>query len=144
MKKDRKTNLLKKLKKNPIVQIACKQAGVSRATYYRWRKEDKNFRNEADKAIFAGEKLINDMAESQLIAAIRDQNLTAIIFWLKHHHAAYATKVDITARFEKNEDKLTPEQEEMISKAMQLSGLSEAENSAPTENKINKKDNYEK
>ena len=35
-----KEQLLEILKKTPIVQIACEKAGVGRATYYRWRKDD--------------------------------------------------------------------------------------------------------
>ena len=34
-----KTIILEQLQKAPIVQIACEKTGISRATYYRWRKE---------------------------------------------------------------------------------------------------------
>ena len=80
--------LIEQLKKTPIVQVACEKVGVGRATYYRWRKEDEEFAKLADEAISEGNFLVNDMAESQLMSAIRDKNLTAIIFWLKHHPAS--------------------------------------------------------
>jgi hypothetical protein len=114
--------LLDQLKKTPIVQVACEKVSVGRATYYRWRKENEEFAKLADEAINEGNALVNDMAESQLMAAIRDKNLTAIIFWLKHHHPRYATKVEITGHL-KHEEQLTPEQEALVMKALKLAEL---------------------
>lgn len=114
--------LLEQLKKTPVVQVACEKVGVGRATYYRWRKENEEFTKLADEAITEGNALVNDMAESQLMAAIRDKNLTAIIFWLKHHHPRYATKVEITGHL-KHEEQLTPEQEALVMKALKLAEL---------------------
>lgn len=115
--------LLEQLRKIPIVQVACQKVGVGRATYYRWRKEDKEFAKMADDALAEGNLLVNDMAESQLLSAIRDKNLVAIIFWLKHHHPAYATKMEVTAKFKSLEEKLTPEQEALLTKALKLAAL---------------------
>lgn len=116
--------LLEQLKKTPIVQIACEKVGVSRATYYRWRKEDHEFAFQADSSLHEGSLLINDMAESQLLSAIRDKNLAAIIFWLKNHHPAYTTKVEITAKANHSEEeKLTDEQQKLINKALKMASL---------------------
>lgn len=112
--------LINQLKHTPIVQIACEKTGVSRATYYRWRKDDREFAQKADQAISDGNALVNDMAESQLMSAIRDKNLTAIIFWLKNHHPSYATKVEVTARLKQGDETLTPEQEALVTKALKL------------------------
>lgn len=114
--------LLEQLKKVPIVQLACEKAGVARATYYRWRKDDEVFAQEADNAIEEGSLRINDMAESQLLNAIHEQNLGAIIFWLKAHHVKYSNKVEITTRV-KNDLPLTPEQEVAVRKALEFAGL---------------------
>jgi len=114
--------IIEQLKKTPIVQIACEKVGIGRATYYRWRKENEEFLKLADDAIAEGNALVNDMAESQLMAAIRDKNLTAIIFWLKNHHPRYATKVEITGHL-KHEEQLTPEQEALVMKALKLAEL---------------------
>lgn len=86
--KDREV-LLSHLRKMPIVQVACERSGISRATYYRWRTEEAEFRRAADEAIVEGEALITDMSESQLISLIRDKNWSAISFWLKHHHPKF-------------------------------------------------------
>jgi ABC-type Fe3+ transport system substrate-binding protein len=115
--------LLEQLKKTPIVQVACEKVSIGRATYYRWRNENEEFAEQADSAIAEGSSLVNDMAESQLMAAIRDKNLTAIIFWLKHHHPHYATKVEVTARLKADNETLTPEQEALVTKALKLATL---------------------
>ena len=123
MKKIRsKKKLLKQLRITPIVQIASEKADVSRATYYRWRHEDIEFAKEADKALFDGSLLINDMAESQLISAIRDKNIHAIRMWLQSHHPTYTTKLEITGHMQ-IEENLTPEQEKLIRKALSLAKL---------------------
>ncbi len=109
--------------KTPIVQMACEKTGVARSTYYRWKKQNKAFAKEAEEAIVAGELLINDMAEAQLLSAIRDKNLTAIIFWLKHHHHRYATRVEVTAQLKRAPEELTPEQEAVVMKALGMATL---------------------
>lgn len=115
--------LIEQLKKTPIVQVACEKVGVGRATYYRWRKDNEYFAEQADISITEGSLLVNDMAESQLMAAIREKNLTAIIFWLKHHHPNYATKVEVTARLKADNEVLTPEQEAIVTRALKLAAL---------------------
>lgn len=115
--------LLERLKKTPIIQIACEKLGIGRATFYRWKQEDEEFARLADEAISEGNSLVSDMAESQLLAAIRDQNLTAIVFWLKHHHPTYSTKIEVTARLKSENEILTPEQEALITKALRLAEL---------------------
>ena len=74
----------------------------------------------ADEALVEGSLLVNDMAESQLISAIRDQNLGAIVFWLKHHHPSYTTRLEVTAKLKNTDEKLTPEQENLVMKALKL------------------------
>lgn len=111
--------MIEALKKTPIVEIACKKAGIGRATYYRWRIEDEGFAKKADEALLEGSQFINDMAESQLLTAIRDNNLSAIIFWLRNHHAIYANKLELTGEL-KHEYKLTSEEEALIAKALAM------------------------
>lgn len=118
-----KEQLLEILRKTPIVQIACEKAGVGRASYYRWRKEDADFAQQSDQALQDGSLLVNDMAESQLMSAIKDKNMTAIIFWLKHHHPAYATKVEVTTTSKDKEIYLTDEQKELLNKALEMAAL---------------------
>lgn len=118
-----KKDLLEKLKETPVVEVACRKIGIARATYYRWRINDEKFAKEAELALEAGSALVNDMAESQLLTAIKEQNMTAIIYWLNHHHPAYATKIEVTANLKNQNETLTPEQEALVTKALQLASL---------------------
>jgi hypothetical protein len=118
MKTSSKKSIIEQLKKTPIIQVTCEKMGISRATYYRWKKKDPKFAEEAEIAIEEGSQLINDMAESQLISAIKEGNLTGIIFWLKNHHRQYSPKLEVTT---KNEDiPLTDEQKELIRKSLSM------------------------
>lgn len=123
-----KEQLLEILKKTPIVQIACEKVGIGRATYYRWRKEDADFTKQSDQALLDGSLLVNDMAESQLMSAIKDKNMTGIIFWLKHHHPAYATRVEVTTNNKNSDIELTNEQKELLNKALKMVALAPPEN----------------
>jgi hypothetical protein len=78
-----------KEEKFPIVQYACERAGVARATYYRWYKEDEKFKREVDEAMSDGVGFINDLTEGQLIALIKEKKLPAIALWLRHRHPAF-------------------------------------------------------
>lgn len=115
--------LLEQLKKTPIVQVACQKIDIARATYYRWRKEDHAFKKESDQALEEGSLLVNDMAESKLLSLIQEGNLTGIIFWLKHHHKTYASRVEVTAKLAE-QDPLNAEQQQLIREAVRLASLS--------------------
>jgi len=114
--------IVEQLKKTPIIQVVCEKLNVPRSSFYRWRKDDKDFSQKVDEALFIGKHLVNDLAESQLISAIKDRNMTAIIFWLKNHHKNYANKLELSGRI-RTETKLTPEQEEEIKRALKLASL---------------------
>lgn len=125
MKRDKlKNSLIEQLKEMPILQFAFKKVGVSRASYYRWRK-DPEFSKETDAAIAEGEALITDLSESQLISLIRDRNFPALQLWLKAHHPKYSNKVELTGNLNIKDEPLTPEQEELVEKALGLAGLLE-------------------
>lgn len=117
---------LENIKKIPIVEVACSKSSIGRTTYYRWRKDDVAFAKQADEALGDGVKLINDMAESQLLSAIRDKNLTAILYWLNHRHSAYNNKIEIITT-PKHSDKLTQEQENIVRKALELTGFTKSD-----------------
>ena len=115
MKTANKTMIVEQLKKTPIIQIACEKLGVSRATFYRWKTRDKVFAEKVEKAINDGSLLVNDMAESQLISAIKNNNLTAI-FWLKTHHTRYSPKLEVTTK--DGDLPLNDEQKELIKRSL--------------------------
>jgi ACT domain-containing protein len=134
MKTESKEALLEQLKKTPIIQVACEKVGVARATFYRWRKDDKEFAQQADEALSSGSALINDMAESMLISAIKNGNITAIIFWLKNHHKTYAQKLEVTTT--SADIPLTDEQKETIRRSLTMafvSHMSDSSDELPSE-----------
>jgi hypothetical protein len=118
-----KNLIVEELKKMPVIQIACKKVGIARATFYRWKKEDKYFAKEVDEAVLSGEEFINDMGESQLISLIKDRNFQAIQLWLKQHHPKYKNKLELSGNINIKEEPLTPEQEATIKEALRLADL---------------------
>jgi ACT domain-containing protein len=118
-----KLEIIEQLKKMPIVQAACQRTGIGRTTYYKWRQNDKDFEKAADEAIREGVSVVNDLAESQLLSAIKDRNMTAIIYWLKNKNPAFAEKLQVTAEINKITEQLTPEQEALIKQALRLADL---------------------
>ena len=114
---DAKKRFLEILRKTPIIQLACERSGISRASLYRWKKDNPTFAQEVDEAIIEGCGMITDIAESQLLQAIKERNITAVMFWLKHHHKAYASKLELSGKLA-IDDSLTPEQEETVRQAL--------------------------
>jgi len=124
--------LLENLSKIPIVQIACEKAGVSRATYYRWRKINHKFAENADSALGESIDIVNDMAEAKLVSAIKDGNMTAVAYWLKHRHKAYSNRVEVLGTLTHEKVEITDEYKELINKALKIA-LPEAEQEVANE-----------
>ena len=135
-----KEQLLEILKKTPIIQVACQKAGMGRATYYRWLKEDPTFAEAATAALDSGIGIINDLAESQLISSIKDKNMTAIIFWLKNHHNSYRPRLELTNGHLNDDENLSEEQQEAVRKALLAAGIPAEQ---PQQEQFNAK-NYER
>jgi len=117
-----KALMLDQLRKTPVVEIACNKTGTGRTTFYRWKREDDAFVKAVDKALQEGWLLMNDMAESQLLTAVRDGNFAAVQYWLRHHHPSYANKIELNASM-KIDETLSPEQEAAVRAALHLAGL---------------------
>ena len=62
-----------------VVSTACKAANISRDTHYRWLKEDEIYAE----AVESLNNVSLDFAESQLFNAMKEGNITAVIFYLK-------------------------------------------------------------
>lgn len=75
-----KEKLLNSLKEcSGIVTFACEKVGLSRQTFYRWYREDAEFKERVD----AINELQIDVAEASLLKKIQKGDTTAIIFYLK-------------------------------------------------------------
>ena len=97
MAQNKKEKLLKALEETQgLIYHACKKAGnISRSTYYRYMKEDKEFA----KAVEEIKEAQVDYVEGQLIKNISKGKETSIIFYLKSKakDRGYAEKLDITS-----------------------------------------------
>jgi hypothetical protein len=135
-----KEALVEQLKRIPIIQISCERAGVSRASFYRWRDEDEEFKKAIEKALSEGEAYINDMSESQMISLIKDKNWPAISFWLRHHHPKYVQRIEISANISQPQEELTAEQAEVVKDALRLASLAAPEEK-PSEEELSANQN---
>lgn len=116
MKKKRVRNrFLEELRRIPVVRVACKNCDISHNSIYRWRNEDPEFMEAMDKALSDGEDMINDLAESKLLALINDSHFSSIRFWLTSRHPKFK-KMDIDRQ--KQEDDFSKQDE--IIKALGL------------------------
>lgn len=124
------------LRKVPVVQVACEKTGISRNSIYRWRREDKDFKKNMEKALEDGIAFVNDMSESQLLTLIKEKSFPAIRFWLQHKHSGYKNKLEITNS--QDSEELTSSQEKIVKKALELAQV--AQEQALTN--IKKKEDY--
>jgi hypothetical protein len=81
--------VLEHLAESGNVSYSCKKAGISRETYYAWKKDDKMFAHDAELSMEYGKSSVNDLAHSQLIRNIQDGNMQAVRFQLVSCHEDY-------------------------------------------------------
>lgn len=84
--------LIEELKKTPVISVACKKAGVSRQSFYRWTGSDREFLMDMVYAMRNGIRYFNDIAESQLLIMIQEKNFSAVRYWLDRRHPLYMAK----------------------------------------------------
>lgn len=125
--------VLEQLRKTPIIQVATEKVGIARSTFYRWKVQDTDFAVAVDEAVDQGVSLMNEYAESMLISAIKDRNLTAVFYWLNHRHPAYETRVKVDGRIKHQTEELTPEQTILVERALKNAGLLLVESEEPNE-----------
>lgn len=90
--------LVEELEKTPLIQIACDKIGISRNTFYRWMKEDKEFLARVNEATSLGTGLVSDVAISNVLEGIKRKDAMYTKYWLSHKHPdfrrPYVFKVD--------------------------------------------------
>lgn len=92
-----KEDLLKALANTSgIVASACKQANISRMTYYRWYNEDPDFKEKADDI----KELQKDFAESLILKKMKEGDTTMLIFYAKTQmkDRGYIERKEITGK----------------------------------------------
>ena len=75
-----KEEVLRKLNNNSgIVASACKAAGISRYTFYEWKKNDPEFAEKVEDII----ELQKDFCEALILKKMKEGDTTMIIFYAK-------------------------------------------------------------
>ncbi len=124
MNKEKKL-MLEQLERTPNIQIACTRVGIGRATHHRWCKNDVDYGKRAEAAITEGVSIVNDLAESQLITAIREKDMRAITLWLKRHHPTYMEKPRTVKEEIEKDRPLTVEENALVCKILGIKELPE-------------------
>lgn len=111
--------LLEHLRTVPIVEMAIKRVGTSRATFYRWCNEDEDFKDAVEEAKVDGVEYMNDISESQLVSLIKEKKYQAIALWLKSNHRRFMSeeKKELLSRNQKKIE-LNKEQKELLKEAL--------------------------
>ncbi|MFA7277446.1 MAG: hypothetical protein WC101_00460 [Candidatus Gracilibacteria bacterium] len=84
-----KIELLKELEKAGNILIACQKVGISRATFYRWKETDKDFKKKATRAERLGRESSNDIAEYGLLKGAKEGKIEHIKYLLSHNSKRY-------------------------------------------------------
>lgn len=95
--KQRKQRMLECLEKHlGIVTTAAKDAGIDRATHYRWMESDSEYKNAVD----ALEDVALDFAEQCLFDQMRDGTPASTIFYLKYRarKRGYVDRKELTGK----------------------------------------------
>lgn len=91
--------LIEEIEKHGIIQSACDKYNVSRQTFYRWMKEDKEFLEAVNEALSLGVGTVSDVALSNVLTGIRNKDAGYTKYWLSHKHTdfrrPYRDRVDL-------------------------------------------------
>ena len=90
----KKETLLKALENSLcIVSTACNRSGISRSSFYKWYKEDEEFRQKVDEI----DNVKLDYVETKLFKNIENEKEKSIIFYLQHkgHKRGYVQRQNI-------------------------------------------------
>lgn len=117
--KDDKNRFLETLEKMPFISHASKQAGIDKATIYRWRKKDKKFNAKVEDALAISRSALCDVAESQVIKKINQGDFRASKFFLENNDKRYIRPRAITIiNNSGKDDVLTEEQKKKLDKIL--------------------------
>ena len=116
-----KERMLEELNKTSgIVSSACKAAGISRMTFYRWYNEDPDFKEKVDDV----KELQKDFCEALILKKMKDGDTTMLIFYAKTQmkDRGYTERRELVGRDGEalvpkqkiDLDKLTDEQREVL------------------------------
>jgi hypothetical protein len=86
---EQKEKFLDGIREYPNITVMATRCGISKATVFRWKKEDPDFAKQVRAAMSEGRGTITDLAEGKLIGAIKKGEKWAILEWLATHTKTY-------------------------------------------------------
>ncbi len=84
-----KSRFIEFLREMPTIYYAAKKIGISRATIYRWLKDNSDFKQRVNIALEQGRMGTNEIVEMSLISQAKKGNINASKFYLSHNHENY-------------------------------------------------------
>jgi len=87
-----KEKLLKEIEKSGNVYLSCMKTGIDKATFYRWKKDDKQFNKKATEAVKRGRENNCELAEHALMLNVKEKKMDAIKYVLSHQSKIYKPK----------------------------------------------------
>lgn len=91
--KKKKEKFLKALEETMgIVTIACQKVRIHRSTYYDWVEKDSEFKKEVERI----KTQQMGWVEDKLLQAIKNNNISAINFYLRCKHPEYKPKSEFS------------------------------------------------
>lgn len=89
-----------------IVAPACRDAGISRDTFYRWCKEDEDFKSKVNEI----DEVTLDYVEGQLLRNIKAGSEKSIFFYMRYkaRKRGYTEELNINANIKVEQPLLLP------------------------------------
>jgi hypothetical protein len=95
--RDTRARIIEILEDTPLVSYACKKAGISRATYYRWMNDDLKFAEQVERAITMGRESSVEIGEAVIIKKMREGDLGATKYFLSFNSNRYTPRRPLPA-----------------------------------------------
>jgi len=109
-KQSKKKQVLNELEKFPNVSFACQKVGISRQTFYRWKRTNIQFAQKVKGAIEMGDSYLCDLGENQLVKKMHAGEWPSIKYYLNKRHPKYKKVENRQSQEQKNESVFTEEE----------------------------------
>lgn len=84
-----RSNFLRLLAEKPFIYYACRKAGISRATIYRWMKDNPAFKAEVERVLQEGKINQSEGVEMMLVKRAMEGHFQSMRYYLAHNTSKY-------------------------------------------------------
>ena len=89
--------IVESIQNGASVMVACEAGRIGRTTFYKWMKEDEEFKKQLNYYLDFGRRSVNDLAESVIIKKINNGDIDCSKFWLKNKHQDYIRPIIVNS-----------------------------------------------